>query len=78
MSEILFVGGPANGNSIEGPLAVPTVNVPVSIHGTAGSFRTFQYTLRRVRDEEGRVFEILAPAGRPVDPLFLAAHKLKN
>lgn len=79
MSEIYFIGGPANGNSIEGPLTgAGTVCVPTTTSGRAGTFGTFTYTLRRVRDEAGNVIEVLAPAGRPVDPMFLAAHKLKN
>lgn len=70
------VGGPANGSTIERPSA-NTLNVPVLIPGHDG-LGMFQYTLRRCQDARGHIVEVLAPAGRPIDPAWLAARKLTN
>lgn len=74
---VRFVGGPADGQAIEGDYdhSVATVNVPVP---GKGGFGTFQYTLRKCRDASGNPVMIMAPAGRQVDPAYLAKHKIKN
>ncbi len=51
---------------------VATVNVPTP------SLGRFAYTIRRCRDDDGNPVEILAPAGREVDPAFLAKRGLRN
>jgi len=66
-----FIGGPAHGARMTRP-RVATVNVPTP------SFGRFAYTIRRCRDEDGNLVEILAPAGREVDPAFLAKRGLRN
>jgi hypothetical protein len=68
-----FVGGPANGQRIERPKPdVATINIPTSSGGQ------FQYTLRRCRDELGKMVLVLAPAGREIDSAYLKKHKLRN
>jgi hypothetical protein len=74
--KIEIVGGPADGQQIERPRAA-TVIVPVEIPGKAG-FGGFKYTLRRCRNADGSIIEVLAPAGRTIDPSWLAVRKLKN
>ncbi len=74
---VKFVGGPADGQEIFGEYnhTVATVNVPVP---GADGFGVFQYTLRKCQDAAGNVVLIMAPAGRPIDPAYLAKHGLKN
>lgn len=72
--KIDIVGGPANGEQAERP-TTSTVIVPVI---GAGGFGTFSYTLRKCRDANGDLVEVLAPAGQNIDPRYLASHKLKN
>jgi hypothetical protein len=72
--KIDFVGGPAHGEKIDRP-NVSTVNVPVI--GTGG-FGQFQYTLRRCKNRYGRIVEVLAPAGRNLDPNWLKQNDLTN
>ncbi|MCK1577748.1 hypothetical protein [Bradyrhizobium sp. 174] len=66
-----FVGGPADGETIERPKA-STVNVPTRGGGSMA------YTMRRCRDAGGKVVEVLAPAGREIDRKWLVARALKN
>ncbi|WP_143035567.1 hypothetical protein [Bradyrhizobium sp. Rc2d] len=66
-----FIGGPAHGARMTRP-RVATVNVPTP------SLGRFAYTIRRCRDNDGNLVEILAPAGREVDPAFLAKRGLRN
>jgi hypothetical protein len=66
-----IVGGPADGKRISRP-PCPTLNVPT---GTGGEF---VYTLRRCRNASGNLVEVLAPAGRLINPEWLAANKLTN
>lgn len=73
-SKIVIVGGPADGQKIERPTA-STVKIPVL---GKGGFGSFDYTLRSCRDTRGAIIEVLAPAGRPIDPAYLVAHKLTN
>jgi len=75
-ARIEFVGGPADGKTIERPKA-SRVAVPVVIPGQPGVGQCF-YTLRRCRDDDGNIVEALAPAGRDVDRKWLAARGLKN
>lgn len=69
--KIEFVGGPAHGATIDRPRKA-TVNVPTS------SLGQFAYTLRRCRDADDNIVEVLAPAGREIDRKWLVARGLKN
>ena len=70
-TRVEFVGGPAHGATIERPRTA-TVKVPTP------SLGTFTYTLRRCRDANGNIVEVLAPAGREIDRAWLAARGPKN
>jgi hypothetical protein len=72
--KIDIVGGPAHGRQTERPRA-STVLVPVA---GCGRDEAFRYTIRRCRDAAGDVVEVLAPAGREIDPVWLKARKLTN
>jgi hypothetical protein len=72
---IEFVGGPVHGRKIERPT---TGNIRVPVRDETGQFGVCHYTLRRTWDAHGNVVEVLAPAGRQIDPAWLAAHKLRN
>jgi hypothetical protein len=69
--KVEIVGGPADGRNIDRP-SRPTVQVATITGGR------FIYTLRRCRNAAGDVVEVLAPAGRPIDPKWLATNNLTN
>jgi hypothetical protein len=70
---VAFVGGPADGQMMERPKPnIGTIYIPTSSGGR------FPYTLRRCRNEFGDTVEVLAPAGRDIDPTYLKKHKLRN
>lgn len=70
-ARVEFVGGPAHGATTDRPLKA-TVNVPTP------SLGQFAYTLRRCRDVDGNVVQVLAPAGCEIDRKWLRARGLKN
>jgi hypothetical protein len=75
---VKFVGGPADGQAMEGDFhkrPSSTVEVPIA---HVGGFHSFKYTLRKCKDRAGNTVLVLAPAGRAIDPSYLKANGLTN
>ena len=72
--KIEISGGPFDGRWISPP-KVSNVALPIPVQG---GWSRKQYTLRRCRDRAGNVVEVLAQAGRDIDPEWLGERGLSN
>lgn len=72
---VMFVGGPLHGLTMERPTA-SSISVPVFGLGSGAAVAV--YTMRRCRNAGGGIVEVLAEAGRDIDPKWLKANGLTN